>query len=199
MIPKVFTKPLSHIKRTACILFACVMFACFEVSATEQDDARLNIGFSLFKASLSANLDIEQKLNSDGQYKIVLLHNSNDTSILQKLKLSAQFETPTVNNHTLVSNVMGHQALLSVEEPNLVAGIFIAAPLSSSEVKLLLEFAEQHQILVFSPFERDVERGITAGIFVSSRIVPYINVDTMTRSSIEFKSYFLRVAKKYEQ
>jgi hypothetical protein len=77
------------------------------------------------------------------------------------------------------------------------AGIFIIQHLTRSEVRQVAQFGEEHQVVTFSPFAGDVEEGILAGIFITDRILPYVNLATMKRSSIRLKPFFLRIAKTH--
>jgi hypothetical protein len=50
---------------------------------------------------------------------------------------------------------------------------------------------------VFSPFAGDVEAGVSSGLVVSDRILPYVNVEAMRLSGVQMKPFFLRVAEQY--
>ena len=62
----------------------------------------------------------------------------------------------------------------------------------------LIEFVQQKQVLLFSPFEGDVERGVTAGFRVTDKVLPMVNMASLKLSNIYLKAFFLRVAVKHE-
>ena len=59
-------------------------------------------------------------------------------------------------------------------------------------------FSKNH-IIVFSPFEGDVERGVQCGIAVQARVRPFLNMKSLKSAGVSLKPFFLKVAKKYEK
>lgn len=57
-----------------------------------------------------------------------------------------------------------------------------------------MRYGIKHRIIIFSPFQGDVERGASGGILISDRILPYLNLETMHLSDIRIKPFFLRIA-----
>ena len=66
------------------------------------------------------------------------------------------------------------------------------------ELRHIVSYGIKNHIIVFSPFEGDVEKSITAGVFIGARVQPSINMKTLKASGIQIKFFFLKVAKKYE-
>ena len=54
------------------------------------------------------------------------------------------------------------------------------------------------QIMVFSPYAGDVERGATVGIAIGNRVRPYFNIDTLNTSRVNILKKLLKVSKRYE-
>jgi hypothetical protein len=54
-------------------------------------------------------------------------------------------------------------------------------------------------VLLFSPFEGDVERGVATGFRVTDKVLPMVNTTSLKLSNIQLKAFFLRVAVKHEQ
>jgi hypothetical protein len=88
------------------------------------------------------------------------------------------------------------QALAGVDL-DAVGGIFVAEA-QPQELRTILDLARSHRVIIFSPYEGDVERGAHGGISVRDRILPYINVHALRLSGIELKVFFLKVAERYE-
>ncbi len=50
-------------------------------------------------------------------------------------------------------------------------------------------------MILYSPFEGDVERGVTAGLSIEAKVLPFVNQRTLEASGVELKPFFLKVAK----
>jgi len=61
----------------------------------------------------------------------------------------------------------------------------------------VVRYGIDHHVIVYSPFEGDVERGILGGIAVEAQVRPYVNAATLTASNITFKSLFFKVTKVF--
>jgi hypothetical protein len=79
-----------------------------------------------------------------------------------------------------------------------VAGVFVAQRMGS-DIAAIVDFCRNHRALSFSPFEGDVERGVAAGIAVSDRVLPYLNLAAVDAAGLRIKPFFLRIAERYEQ
>ena len=73
--------------------------------------------------------------------------------------------------------------------------LFLATPLGASELDRLVAWSIRHGVILYSPFEGDVERGVLAGVSIEAKVLPYINQRTLDASGVEFKPFFMRVAK----
>ena len=75
--------------------------------------------------------------------------------------------------------------------------IFIVEP-GDARLERLIDFASQQGVLLFSPYEGDVELGVNAGFKVTDKVLPLVNMDSLKRSKIQLKAFFLRIAVKYD-
>ena len=78
------------------------------------------------------------------------------------------------------------------------AGIYLAEVLYDKELSRLVEYGIEKGVIVYSPFDGDVNRRILGGLVVETRVRPYINLHTMRESRIRIKQFFLKVAKQYD-
>lgn len=102
----------------------------------------------------------------------------------------------SIRHRTLKVITISLDALLASElQPYAV--IFITGPMSR-RLPELNRFAQRQQALLFSPFEGDVERGVTTGFQVTDKVLPLVNMDALEKSKIQLKAFFLRIAVKYE-
>jgi len=173
------------------ITIPCILFA-FNISEGE-DNKRLLIGIDLFPSFLASDQDIASKTGSDNQLHIVLIYQYN--------KQIAENMAKRLENLGKIRGIPIKVMVLSVSEIDFfnnqtIAGIFIVeslVPLAS-----IIKKSIDNHFIVFSPFEGDVEKGVTGGIYITERILPYINNETLRLANIEMKSFFLKVSKKYE-
>lgn len=82
-------------------------------------------------------------------------------------------------------------------EPPPASAVFIAEPLGA-DLERLLEFARQRKLLLFSPFEGDVERGVATGFRVTDKVLPMVNMQALKQTNVQLKAFFLRIAVKHE-
>jgi len=77
------------------------------------------------------------------------------------------------------------------------AGVFLTQRIAP-DLGPIIQYSRTHHILVFSPFEDDVKKGVPGGIMIRDRILPYINMKALESSGIRIKQFFLRVSKQYD-
>ena len=83
------------------------------------------------------------------------------------------------------------------EESYRPAALFVSQRLATDEIRRLVDYAVRRHVIVFSPFEGDVERGILGGISVEATVRPLINMQTLSASGLAIKAFYLKVAKRY--
>lgn len=82
-------------------------------------------------------------------------------------------------------------------EPPPASALFITEPLGA-DLERLLDFARQRKLLLFSPFEGDVERGVATGFRVTDKVLPMVNMQALKQTNVQLKAFFLRIAVKHE-
>lgn len=164
------------------------------LSAGEQEDWRIGAGLELFPSLLAADTDIAAKSGPDGKLLLVLVcpdrKDRAEEAALELGKIEKIREIP-------IRIELTPDPALKTYEHRRVAGIFLFS-LLGDEFEALVRYGRAHQTLVFSPFEGDVERGASAGILISDRILPYINTESLRLSEIRIKPFFLRIAESYK-
>lgn len=156
-----------------------------------EDEQRLNVGIKLFPACLGADLALADKLDADGELRVLVVHDQNpahaDSTVRQLRQLGKIAGYPLRVASTALS-------VLERQANEHIAALFIVSP--GLPEQLFSDWVQNHQTLVFSPFAGDVERGAVAGVFVSDRILPLINNAAAARAGIRFKPFFLRIAEQ---
>lgn len=180
-------------------VFWCLLFN--GSMASEISDARINMGLRLFRATLFADLDIHQKTDNENHLSLLILY-KDDPKVAESYRksllelgqkggmsqiqhLDIRVETTDLENFTTTPDVQ-------------YAGIFILDRLSPEELSQIVSYAVKQKLIVFSPYESDIENHVTASISVGARVHPIINMRTLRRSQIRLKRFFLKVAEKYE-
>ncbi len=187
---------MSH-KSTHSLLVSIAIALLFWAScldAHEVDRLRINAGIELFPSFIAADLDIANKTGKNGNLTLLLVHQANEhetehlAATLTKVK--------RIRGLSISVHVVSVEALTDYHHLR-PAGIFIAEHLPNETLDAILAFGRRAQVLVISPHEGDVEHGVSGGISVSDRILPYVNMQALDASSIRLKHFFLRIAEKY--
>ncbi|MBV2089307.1 MAG: hypothetical protein KUF72_00295 [Candidatus Thiodiazotropha sp. (ex Ctena orbiculata)] len=178
--------------RGVVLLILLLSRTCFADVLWPEDKQRLNVAINILPACLMADLTLSDKLSSSGKLRILVLHENQ-----QKVALTVSAGLLALKS---IANFPLDVEIISTsdrQKPNLspIAALFVATPGINSEI--LNNWVEYKQTTVFSPFSGDVERGAVAGIYVTDRILPYINLAQAKKAGVVYKPFFLRIAKQY--
>lgn len=173
-----------------------VSLLCFDggrACAAEKAQIRVRAGLDLFPSLLAADMGIEDKKGPDGTLLLILLY-KDEKAYAQELAehLGQVSQIRGIPIHIEVSD-----ALSLSKFAKQAAGIFLTQPLGDN-LREVIAYGREKQVVVFSPFEGDVERGVLGGIYISDRLLPYLNVAALQASHVQIKPFFLRVAMRYE-
>ncbi len=163
--------------------------------AAEGEERRIWAGLELFPSLLAADLDIEEK-RDDGDTLLLVLFYVDDRETAEEMARFLREEIGTIRDLPIRVELTD-DPLLSRYDDRPPAGIFLTQRLRH-RLGMIIRYGREHRLIVFSPFAGDVERGVLAGILIGDRILPLINVEAMAASEIRFKSFFLRIAARYE-
>ncbi len=167
------------------------------LNATAGETQRIWTGLDLFPSILAADKDIDSKTGSDGKLLLVLIYNDTGKDVLQMA--SHLQKIGTIHGIPIRIELASTPAFIHSRSNTQVAGIFVTQKLSAAPLNDLIYYGKKHHIIIFSPFKGDVESGVSGGILINDRILPYINKDTLKKSAINLKTFFLRIARAYEQ
>ncbi|MDQ6975754.1 MAG: hypothetical protein Q9M22_04215 [Mariprofundaceae bacterium] len=161
----------------------------------------MNIGLSLFPNIISVDTELVNKRDSNNtlQLSFVFVHKKEEgVAVVEKFIKKVK----TIRKNPIKAQLIALNDLITTSPADIkqqhVIAIFITEELVDSALDRLLVFSVKNHILVFSPFEHDISRGVTVGIFVGSKILPYINMTNVKRSGIKFYPLFLKLARIYE-
>jgi hypothetical protein len=168
--------------------------AALASDATES--RRVEIGLKLFRAMLAADLDLAQKAGGDSSVLVVLVYTEDRD---RAERLAKAFGGPDGAAAEPIHGLkLAVEAASSAELPKTkkrVGGVFLAEPAPAVALKALVDYGVQNHVIVYSPFEGDVENGASGGLAVEAQVRPFVNLATLTASHINLKDFFLKVAK----
>jgi hypothetical protein len=162
------------------------------VSASDAEAPRVWAGLDLFPSLLAADENIAEKQGPDGKL-LLLLMVADEKKAAEEMAL--HIEKVGKIRRTPIRVEIAES--LKDYENKTVAGIFLTQKMRS-EFDSVLQYGKDRHVIVFSPFEGDVERGASGGIIISDRFVPYINLKTLNASKIDIRPLFRRIAERYE-
>ncbi len=180
------------------LLLLCLLVPCVQVDAYEAEvERRIAIGLNLFPNVLSVDVGIASKVQGEKLHAYVVYQA--DKPAADVLVATVVKKVKTIKKVPLVVRSITLQELAAQKKKsNPIAGLFIAERLDDNKLKQLLLFSKDRQVLTFSPFPGDVERGVSTGVFVGSKIRPFVNMATIKELNIKFHPLFLKFAYHYE-
>ncbi|MCB1926655.1 MAG: YfiR family protein [Rhodocyclaceae bacterium] len=186
-------------RRIALVLAIIVSLAASSwlgaIAADEHDARRLAVGINLFPAVLAADQDIAAKRRGSEPLRVLLIHRD-EGALVEELAATLR-DKRAIRGIPLEVEIVAVDNLAAFEGAR-AAGLFVAQRLGD-DITTILNFSRRHHLLSFSPFEGDVERGVVAGMAVSDRVMPYVNVDAISASGLRIKPFFLKIAERYER
>ena len=165
------------------------------LTAPAQDalSPRMQIGINIMPAIVAAN---KRLADNDVQTLPIYIVYRDDRHLAEQLRPRLE-KIGKIRTHTLQVESISLTDLLA-SDPVPSSAIFLAEPIND-ELAALLDFVQQQRVLLFSPFEGDVERGVATGFRVTDKVLPMVNMTSLKLSNIQLKAFFLRVAVKHEQ
>jgi len=172
------------------MVVVAMLFSVQGVQAREIDESRIWAGLELFPSFLAADQDIRDKKGEDGHLLLLLVY----TDKRQKAETMATrlLEVQKIRSVPVRVEVVTADELTQNASQR-VAGIFLTQPLLE-HLPAVIDFGTSRQVIVFSPFVGDVQRGILGGIVIKATILPQVNESTMRQSDLRLKSFFLRIS-----
>jgi len=165
--------------------------------AGASDENRLiTVGLNLFPNIVSIDEGIAEKRANDGNVYLLITY---EHQLLQTEKLAKKLrsQVTSIKKFPVIVKVVKASELHSFSKRT--AGIFLSERLSDKLLPHVIHHASEHGALVFSPFSGDVERGVTMGMQITSKIWPYCNTKTLELSDIHFHPSFLKIMRCYSE
>lgn len=156
-------------------------------------DRRAEAGVRLFRALLAADLDLQKKTAGNNQLLIAFFYAAD----ARRAKAAATAFAGDIRGMSVTSEATNDATFASLGG-RVPAGIFIFDPLPKPALQALIHYGIDHHIIVYSPFEGDVESGVLAGLSIEAQVRPFLNQATLDASHIAIKPFFLKVSKVFQ-
>jgi hypothetical protein len=159
---------------------------------------RVQAGARFFKSLLAADLDLGRK--ASGSELLIVLYYTDDRRAAEDLASSLR------GAGTDVDRIRGFQAKTEITtDPafrnvggRVPAGIYLVQPPDGESLTKIIRYGIDNSVIVYSPFEGHVEKGVLGGMAVEAQVRPYINAATMQASHIRLKPFFMKVTKVFQ-
>ena len=172
-----------------------ILLISLPVVADSFTDRRASVGIKLFRSMLVSNTTYLNKVTDSGELHVKLIFIVSDRKA-RALAASLGPDFQVLKGKPVVLEVVSLNEYLKNKET--ILGAFIVQKMNGANLKAVIDKSILDQTLLFSPFEGDVEKGVFGGISVESKVRPFINIDTLKKSKITLKAFYLRVSKKHE-
>lgn len=194
MTPGIANRPSTRLLKWLKGLVLLLWLSSGGALADAQEQRLVNVGLRLFPAVVAAsqrldNLDSASTIDVDVVYQNNLPYARDIAARLEQLG--------EIKGHPLRVRTVSI-AELTARDNGRPFALFLAQR-TGTELQSVITYSLYNDVLSFSPFSSDVEEGVLAGVFISDRILPYINLRTLSSVSFGFKPFFLKVAQPYAQ
>lgn len=185
----------------ACVLVVAALIAVVaSASATRAfaDDIsnrRVRAGARLFRSLLAAQTTLDTLVAADGKLHVVVF--GHDESLEPEVAdlIAAGSEAGKGSIHGLPVTIDAVDDVTALSLKPQPAGVFLLSFQSDSNFNALARWSRTARIVLYSPFEGDVERGAMAGLSVEATVRPYLNLSQLRAAGIRIKPFYMKVAK----
>ncbi len=178
----------------AIIIFLSVMHT--NIYADKFEKKRAWVGLNVFRNFLAADMDISGKADH-GRLVLVLIYKEKKQTVMELL-LYLKKITKKIQGIPVQIELIKHTDLKNYNNKR-IAGIYLTQKLFDSELESVIEYGKKNHAIVFSPFIKDVKKGVSGGQIITTEVFPYINVNAMKSSGIRIQPLFFEISKKYKQ
>ena len=181
-------------------LVAAVAAVSVSASTARADDAgdrRVRAGARLFRSLLTAQVALESRAAADGALHVIVYgsdaHLSGEIATLIASSGDAG-KTGIKDLAVKIDNVTNLPALAQAQQP---AGVFIISAQSEQDLAELVQWSTASKVVLYSPFDGDVERGAAAGICIEAKVQPFLNLPALQAAGVELKPFYVKVARVF--
>lgn len=189
---------LRRLARSLAVLALLATLHAVAVFADESQQIRTRAGLRFFRTLLAADLGITGKTVDDGKLLLLVFY---VTDRKQAEELATTLRGTTAGDQAIKGRTL---VVETTSDPSLrlyagrrPAGIFLAQAPAADGLSALIRYGIDQRVIVYSPFEGHVERGVLGGISIEAQVRPYINRATLEASRISLKELVVEASKVY--
>lgn len=187
---------LRWIAHRLCLLLVLMFADGHALVADTYSDRRAAVGLNLFRTLLIADQEAEARADETGALPIYVLY-AEDRLLADSHVDTLQLDLGNIRERRTRIESVSLDDYLSRKRGSPL-GIFISQRLTADELERLIRLSIEQGVILFSPFEGDVEKGVLAGLSVQASVRPYINLKVLKETGIAIKPFYIKVARIYE-
>ena len=183
------------------LLAAALAVSCLASAhalASGDPERRVQAGARFFKSLLAADLELGRK--ASGSDLLIVVFYTDDRRAAEDLAASLRGAGGDGDR------IRGFNARIELSSDasfrnlggQVPAGIYLAQSPETEALRRIIRYGIDNSVIVYSPFEGHVEKGVLGGISVEAQVRPYVNAATMQASHIRLKPFFMKVTKVYQ-
>lgn len=180
------------------VLVFALMTAAPLIGADEVQARRAEFGVRLFRTLLAADLDLPKKTVENNQLLVVFYY-VDDKRRAEELAVRFTGNPPEKIREMGIITEVTNDATFAKYATRAPAAVFIAQPPNASQLSSVIKFGIDRHLIIYSPFEGHVERGVLGGIAVEAQVRPFVNLATLAASHVSLKPIFLQVTKVHRR
>lgn len=175
-----------------------ILMLIFAASAFtgETDQRRVEISLSIFPRIVAVDNDFRSKLGAERTASLLFVYDA-DRVNAEALVADLLAKTDNIGGMHVVAKSADVKQPLPTGSA-VPTAIFLTERLSPDKLEVVMRYARETHRLVFSPYSGDVERGVTVGISVTSRVKPYFNMASLRDTQIDINAILMKVSARYE-
>jgi len=162
----------------------------------EQANRRVDSALTLFPKILAIENTYRQPLKQASAISVLFVYNKNQKHAQDISEFFLKHNTSVAGKTVSVKATSLKQVLSADLDPT--TAIFIADQFNDHDIGALVKLATDKQLLIFSPFVSDVERGVFMGIYVTTRVMPHLNIKALEKAHVEIHPLLRRISKAHE-
>jgi hypothetical protein len=179
-------------------LLVAIVYAAQPSVSDDFTERRISAGVKIFRALLAADVDIVRKTGSSGELRLCLLYTHDTGNAEMAAATLGHRDDSRIRKMKIKIEILSFAEFIA-DHRGRSAGVFLTQRLDEEKLLALTALANERRMVVFSPFEGDVERGVQSGIAVEERVRPYLNTKALSAAQVRLKPFFMKVAKVYDE
>ena len=185
----------------ACLLAAALAVLALAIpGAVSGSDAtaRVQAGIRLFRSLMAADTGLDRRADAEGRLVVLVFY---ATDVEEADRVAGELREPTEGQASAtirdlpVAVELTSDPGLAAYQSHPPAAIFIAEPPRDEALRQVVRYGVENGVVVFSPFEGHVEKGVLGGLAVEAKVQPYLNMRTLVASGLSIKPFFLKVSR----